>query len=329
MALDVREQWQQELAQAYTDPLQLAEFLGLSSDWAAQQSRARTLFPMRVPKPFVRLMEKGNAQDPLLLQVMPLVDEFIQLPGFTSDPLAEAEHTPTRGLLHKYSSRVLIILRGGCAVNCRYCFRRHFPYGDHQLKTEDWQEITDYLASHPQVNEVILSGGDPLMAKDQHLFQVLERIEQFNHIKRVRIHTRLPIVIPSRLTRALADRLASSRLQAILVVHANHPKEISSELTENLSYWRQQGIWLLNQSVLLKGVNDQRDILSELSEALFSAGIQPYYLHQLDHVAGATHFAISDQEAKALHAALRATLPGFLVPTLVREIPGEMSKTPL
>lgn len=329
MTLDVRERWQQELAQSYTNPLQLAEFLGLSPAWAEQHSAARKLFPMRVPRPFVRLMEKGNEQDPLLLQVMPLMSEFEQLPGFTNDPLEEAEHTPTSGLLHKYQSRVLIILRGGCAVNCRYCFRRHFPYDDHQLQADDWEKIENYLAANPQVNEVILSGGDPLMAKDKHLFQVLERLEKFEHLKRVRIHTRLPIVIPSRLTTSLADRLARSRLQAVLVVHANHPREISPELSDNLKYWRQQGIWLLNQSVLLKGINDRIEVLSELSEALFQAGIQPYYLHQLDHVAGAAHFAITDTQAQALQSQLRTVLPGFLVPTLVREIPGELSKTPL
>ncbi|RUO20328.1 EF-P beta-lysylation protein EpmB [Aliidiomarina haloalkalitolerans] len=329
MTLDVRERWQQELAQSYTNPLQLAEFLGLSPAWAEQHNAARKLFPMRVPQPFVRLMEKGNEQDPLLLQVMPLISEFEQLPGFTNDPLAEAEHSPVPGLLHKYQSRVLIILRGGCAVNCRYCFRRHFPYEDHQLKRDDWDSIERYLSNHPQINEVILSGGDPLMAKEQHLLEAIQRIERFANIKRLRIHTRLPVVIPSRLTQSLLNVLTSSRLQSILVLHANHAREVSPELKRQLEKFRQQGVWILNQSVLLKDINDSVEALTALSEALFQAGIQPYYLHQLDAVAGAAHFAVADTEAVRLSAELRKQLPGFLVPTLVREIPGEPNKTPL
>ncbi|MCH8502531.1 MAG: EF-P beta-lysylation protein EpmB [Aliidiomarina sp.] len=329
MPLEIREPWQLELAQSYTNPAQLAEFLELSPEWAAQHGQARKLFSMRVPRPFAELMEKGNPRDPLLLQVMPLTDEFLEVPGYQVDPLAEAEHSPAPGLLHKYTSRVLIIFRGGCAVNCRYCFRRHFPYADHQLKREDWDKIERYLNDHPQINEVILSGGDPLMAKEQHLFEAIQRIEQFANIKRLRIHTRLPIVIPSRLTQSLLEVLTSSRLQSVLVLHANHAREISPELKHQLAKFRQQGVWLLNQSVLLKDINDSVEALSALSEALFQAGIQPYYLHQLDTVAGAAHFAVDDAKAMRLSAELRKQLPGFLVPTLVREIPGEPNKTPL
>lgn len=329
MSLEIREPWQLALAQSFTNPAQLAEFLDLSQEWVAQHGRARMLFSMRVPRPFAELMEKGNPQDPLLLQVMPLADEFLEVPGYQVDPLAEAEHSPVPGLLHKYASRVLIIFRGGCAVNCRYCFRRHFPYEDHQLKREDWDNIERYLATHTQINEVILSGGDPLMAKDQHLLEAIQRIEQFAHIKRLRIHTRLPVVIPSRLTESLLNVLTSGRLQSILVLHANHAREVSPELMRQLAKFRQQGVWLLNQSVLLKNINDSVPALAALSEALFHAGVQPYYLHQLDTVAGAAHFAVADRDALQLNAALRAQLPGFLVPTLVREIPGEPNKTPL
>ncbi|MFD1008846.1 MULTISPECIES: EF-P beta-lysylation protein EpmB [Oceanisphaera] len=320
--------WQKELAQAFTTPEQLLHYLQL--DAAPWQSgfKARRLFPMRVPRPFAAKMRKGDANDPLLRQVLPLVAEFDEVPGFVTDPLEE-HHSALPGLLHKYRSRVLLVVRGGCAVNCRYCFRRHFPYADNSPNQAGWQAALNYISEHPEINEVILSGGDPLMAKDAQLATLLDGLEAIKHLKRVRIHTRLPVVIPARLTDELRQRLSTSRLQAVMVLHINHANEIDDNLSQRLSSWRTAGITLLNQSVLLAGVNDSTSALCELSERLFSAGILPYYLHQLDKVAGAAHFAVDDLTATALMADMLTQLPGFLVPKLVREIGGEHHKTPI
>jgi L-lysine 2,3-aminomutase len=325
---DLHINWQKELARAFTSPEQLLHYLQI--DAAPWQSgfQARRLFPMRVPRPFADKMRPGDAQDPLLRQVLPLGEEFEQVPGFVADPLDEHD-SALPGLLHKYESRVLLVVRGGCAVNCRYCFRRHFPYADNSPGRDGWREALDYIAAHPEINEVILSGGDPLMARDDHLDSLITGLEAISHLKRLRIHTRLPVVIPARLTEALQQRLGQSRLQAVMVLHINHANEIDDELTARLVPWRRAGITLLNQSVLLAGVNDNADALCQLSERLFEAGVLPYYLHQLDKVAGAAHFAVDDNEATALLAGMLARLPGFLVPRLVREIGGEYSKTPI
>lgn len=327
--LTCRPSWKYQLASAYTDPVELGQYLQLPATWIAQHAPARALFPLRVPRHFAELMAIGNPHDPLLRQVWPLTDEFRQTPGFIEDPLGEKEASAGNAILHKYSSRLLLIVRGGCAVNCRYCFRRHFPYQEHKLGRAELENVHQYLMADTELNEVILSGGDPLMADDTHLEAILSLIESVPHIRRVRIHSRLPVVIPDRLTLDLAKRLEQSRLDTILVIHANHAREISQPLKENLAIWRQHGIHLLNQSVLLREVNDDAETLTELSEALFSAGVLPYYLHQLDKVAGAAHFAVTDEQAGLFMQELRARLPGFLVPKLVREIAGEPSKTPI
>lgn len=321
--------WQQQLARAYKDPFILGQALQLPSDWIEQHAPARSLFPLRVPQHFANLIQPGNTEDPLLRQVWPLDNEFKHEPGFGNDPLGEEDATAGNGILHKYRSRILLILRGGCAVNCRYCFRRHFPYDSHKISRNELQEISQYIKNNPDVNEVILSGGDPLMASDEQIGYVLDELEMLTQLKRIRIHSRLPVVIPDRLTNPLAERLQQSRLQSILVIHANHPNELSPLLNERLQIWRRAGVHLLNQSVLLKGVNDNAEVLHDLSETLFSMNVMPYYLHQLDKVAGAAHFAVSDTHANLLHKQLLTSLPGFLVPKLVGEIAGEASKTPL
>ncbi len=320
--------WQKELAQVFTSPEQLLEYLELDpGPWQAGLA-ARRLFPMRVPRPFADKMEKGNPHDPLLRQVLPLAEEFLQVPGFVKDPLAEHD-SALPGLLHKYRSRVLLIVRGGCAVNCRYCFRRHFPYDDNSPDKAGRERALDYIAAHPEINEVILSGGDPLMAKDEHLDTLITGLEAIPHLKRLRIHTRLPVVIPSRLTDGLLQRLRISRLQTVMVLHVNHANEVDDTLASTLLDWRGAGITLLNQGVLLAGVNDDADTLSRLSERLFEAGVLPYYLYLLDKVEGAAHFNVEEQQARQLMAQLLTRLPGFLVPKLVREIGGETSKTPV
>lgn len=319
--------WQWQLKHAVSDPQQLLQQLALSSEQVGA-GQARRLFPMRVPQAFVDKMAKGDANDPLFRQIWPSDAEFEQVPGYLLDPLQEHD-SAIPGLIHKYRNRLLLVVRGGCAVNCRYCFRRHFPYADNKPSEHHWQPAIDYIQQHPELNEVILSGGDPLMANDQQLGQLLDALEQIPHLKRLRIHTRLPVMIPERLTSTLLTRIQRSSLQPVLVLHINHANEIDTRLKAALAPYQQAGIWLLNQSVLLAGVNDQAETLVALSEALFDAGIHPYYLHVLDPVAQTAHFDVDEARAKQLMQAMLAQLPGFLVPKLVREIAGEASKTPL
>lgn len=328
LPITVRASWQRELAEVCTDANQLAAQLALPADFITRHLGASKLFPLRVTQHFISLMARGDRNDPLLRQVLPHADEFIQVDGYVADPLAEQQHQQP-GILHKYSSRVLVILRGGCAINCRYCFRRHFPYHQHHFGPQQRAELLAMIRADSAINEVILSGGDPLLATDAQLDRLLSELEALPQLTRIRIHSRLPVVLPSRLTRELAERLQHSRLNAVLVIHSNHPNEIDPILTAALQHWRGYNITMLNQSVLLRGVNDNADTLASLSEKLFSAGVLPYYLHQLDKVAGASHFAVSDDQARQIEHQLRGILPGFLVPQLVREIAGEPSKTPL
>ena len=320
--------WQRELADSVTDPQQLLQQLGLKTSDFADPVSARRLFAMRVPKPFISKMRPGDPQDPLLLQVLPDAEEFTVTPGFSDDPLAE-QSNPQPGLLHKYESRVLIIFRGGCAINCRYCFRRHFPYQDNNINKARLQELLDYVQAHSQVNEVILSGGDPLMASDDHIQWFVEKLQAIEHVTRFRIHTRLPVVIPQRLTEQLADILTGSRLKSVMVLHINHANEIDDALAERLTVLSKKGVTLLNQAVLLNKINDTVEAQVALSEKLFEASVMPYYLHLLDKVAGAAHFEVTEAQAKAIMSGMLARLPGFLVPRLVREIPDRPSKTPI
>ncbi|MCE0557060.1 MULTISPECIES: EF-P beta-lysylation protein EpmB [unclassified Motilimonas] len=326
--LPVQGHWQKELANAIKTPSELIKILNLNEKDFIEGFIARQSFPMLVPMPFVKKMQVGDKQDPLLRQVLPLKEELLEVEGFGPDPLEE-HNTAVPGLLHKYKSRVLFIVKGGCAVNCRYCFRRHFPYQDNSPNKTEWHTAIDYIRQHTEINEVILSGGDPLMAKDEHIDWLLTQLEQIPHLTRVRLHTRLPVVIPSRLTDALLSRLQQSPLKAVMVLHINHANELDQELTRMLQRTRRYGITLLNQSVLLKGINDTSADLINLSEALFTADVLPYYLHQLDKVAGAAHFEVHEDKAKQLVKMMLNELPGFLVPKLVREVAGEKSKTPL
>ena len=278
-------------------------------------------FPVRVPEPFVTRMVPGDPHDPLLRQVLAVADERHAMPGFVKDPLDELEG-PMPGVLHKYRSRVLVIYRGGCAINCRYCFRRHFPYQENTLTARDIDGLVSYLKAHPEVNEVILSGGDPLMADDQALSGLFVRLESVSSIHRLRIHTRLPIVIPERVTDPLCQAIAATALPVVMVLHSNHANEIDQSVMDAVSQLRVVCRSVLNQSVILKGINDSADVLIALSERLFEAGIDPYYLNVLDRVSGAHHFDVSDLEVAALHQALLNALPGYLVPKLVREVPG-------
>lgn len=320
--------WQRQQADLITDPAELLALLELDAVELPGSLAAAQDFPLRVPRRYVDLIEKGNPQDPLLRQVLSVPAELEAVPGYGVDPLEEGDHTPVSGLLHKYQGRALLVVTGACAVHCRYCFRRHFPYQSH-LSGKRWEQALAWLADRPDINEVILSGGDPLTLTNRRIEQLLEALAGIPHLRRLRIHSRTPVVIPERLDEELLALLSAPRWRTVLVLHANHPREISDSLVVRGRQWQRAGITLLNQSVLLAGVNDQLETLVDLSDRLHEAGILPYYLHQLDKVAGAAHFAVSDSQALTLHKALRASLPGFLVPRLSREVPGEPAKTVL
>ncbi|MCJ8319241.1 MAG: EF-P beta-lysylation protein EpmB [Colwellia sp.] len=320
--------WQKELANVVTDPKILLEMLNIETKNYLQHFKARQLFPVRVPRPFIKKMQKGNINDPLLKQVMPLFSEFLITEGFIADPLGEHD-TAVEGLLHKYKHRVLLIVKSGCAVNCRYCFRRHFPYADNSPNKIRWQQALDYIQQHEEITEVIFSGGDPLMASDEHLAWLVSQIENISHVKRLRLHTRLPVVIPQRITASLVKLLSKTRLKTTMVLHINHSNEIDKALSSSLELLREARIPLFNQSVLLKGINDQAQVLSQLSEKLFDNGIQPYYLHMFDQVQGAAHFDVPEKQAVKIAKEMMMILPGFLMPKLVREIAGEANKTPI
>ncbi|MBP2196236.1 EF-P beta-lysylation protein EpmB [Pantoea cypripedii] len=324
-----REDWLQQLADVVTDPAELLQLLALERHAElAEGADARRLFALRVPRAFIQRMKTGDAQDPLLLQVLTSRQEFNDAPGYSTDPLDE-QSSVVPGLLHKYRNRALLLVKGGCAVNCRYCFRRHFPYQDNQGNKRNWQAAIDYIADHPELDEIIFSGGDPLMAKDHELAWLVDALEKIPHLKRLRIHSRLPVVIPARITEGLCQLLADTRLQVLLVSHINHAQEIDDELRYGMQMLKRAGVTLLNQSVLLRGVNDNARCLADLSNALFDAGILPYYLHVLDKVQGAAHFFVPDDEARALVRELLTMVSGYMVPKLAREIGGEPSKTPL
>jgi len=320
--------WQKELGQVFTDPEKLLNYLSIDPTQYQESFAARKLFPMRVPVPFADRMEAGNINDPLLKQVMTSSDEFIEQSGFSDDPLLEQE-TPIPGLLHKYENRVLLMLKTACAINCRYCFRRHFPYQDNSINQSGIHDAANYIADKPQINEVILSGGDPLMASDKHITQLMELLSPIPHITRVRIHTRLPVVIPSRMTDELLSTLQIAPFNIIVVLHINHANEIDDSVIDMVAAMKARNITVLNQAVLLKDINDDVDSQIALNESLFDAGIMPYYLHLLDKVSGATHFDSDEKAAILLMQQLYQQLPGFLVPKLVREIGGQAHKTPI
>jgi EF-P beta-lysylation protein EpmB len=324
-----REDWLTQLADVVTSPDELLHLLNIDADANLLAGRdAKRLFALRVPRAFIARMEPGNPNDPLLRQVLTSQEEFINAPGFSTDPLEE-QHSVVPGLLHKYTNRALLLVKGGCAVNCRYCFRRHFPYAENQGNKRNWQMAMEYIASHPELDEIIFSGGDPLMAKDHELDWLMTQLEAIPHIKRLRIHSRLPIVIPARITDTLVARISASSLQVLLVNHINHTNEIGAEFRTAMKQLRMADVTLLNQSVLLRGVNDNAQTLADLSNALFDAGVMPYYLHVLDKVQGASHFLVSDEEARAIIRELLTRVSGYMVPKLAREIGGEPSKTPL
>jgi L-lysine 2,3-aminomutase len=321
--------WKQDLAHAFRCAEDLIAELGLEREEIEDFDAEPPGFRMLVPRGFAALMTPGDARDPLLRQVLPLGSEHVSHPGFSIDPVGDASASLGEGLLRKYAGRALLIATGACAVHCRYCFRRHFPYSSLGSSSDRTSAALDVIASDPGISEVILSGGDPLMLDDDALGELFGHLRGIAHIKRVRIHTRLPVVLPSRVTDGLCRLLSESRLSTSVVIHANHCNELGSAAEAALLKLRRSGPPILNQSVLLRGVNDSVDALGALSERLFECGVLPYYLHQLDPVQGAAHFEVSDDRALQLGRTLRERLPGYLVPRLVREVAGAASKTPL
>ncbi|MGZ4957879.1 MAG: EF-P beta-lysylation protein EpmB [Methylomonas sp.] len=320
--------WQQALAEAFTNVDALCRHLKIDPETLPLLPDFKA-FPLRVPRGFVDCMEPGNPNDPLLRQILPLQEELQQMPGYSHDPVGDLNAVATSGVIHKYQGRVLLIVTGACAVHCRYCFRRNFPYGELQLSSQKLQQAIDYIASRPEISEVILSGGDPLLLNDEKLGRLLETLERIGHLKRIRVHSRVPVVLPSRITSALLDNLMNTGKQIVLVFHANHPNELSAEVGAACSRMQKHRISLLNQSVLLKGVNDDGDTLCRLSERLFDFGILPYYLHSLDHAYGTGHFAVAEDRARQLVQQMQCTLPGYLVPRLVKEQAGAAYKLPV
>lgn len=321
--------WQQELAQAITDPAELLQILQLDRAWLAAAERATKQFPLRVPRYFVDLMRPGDPDDPLLRQVLPLAEELAATPGFVSDPVGDLDAIAGQGMLQKYQGRALLITTGACAVHCRYCFRRHFPYPAENAGRDQWQEVLSGLSGRPEISEAILSGGDPLALSDKRLGTLLDGLAAIPHLRRLRLHSRTPVVLPSRITADLIALLGNTRLSTSLVLHCNHPEELTPTLAAALSPLREAGVSLLNQSVLLAGVNDNVSTLQALSEDLFDMGVLPYYLHHLDPVAGAAHFRVDRGRARDLQEQLRTSLPGYLLPRLVVEQPRAKAKLPL
>lgn len=320
--------WQDQLRNVITSATQLLNMLGLDASEAGLCEAACRDFPVKVPHSFVRRMRAGDSTDPLLLQVMSRSEELLEVPGYGRDPVGECgAANPHPGIIHKYHGRVLLIVSGGCAIHCRYCFRRHFPYSENQNSREQWREALDYIRAERSIEEVILSGGDPLVATDEQLDDLVEQLAAIGHVRRLRIHSRLPIVIPQRMTDSLLDAISHSALQTIMVIHCNHANEIDSSVTAAIAAMHRQGITTLNQAVLLAGVNDSVEAQVALNKKLFDSGALPYYLHLLDRVAGAAHFDVPEKRAQVLMSEVAARLPGYMVPRLVREIAGATAKT--
>jgi EF-P beta-lysylation protein EpmB len=321
--------WQQLWRDAVRDPRELLDLLGLDAADLGISDAAATQFPLRVPRGFVAKMRHGDPHDPLLRQVLPLDAEMRPMPGFSLDAVGDGAAKAADGVIRKYRGRALLITTGSCAVHCRYCFRRHFDYAAETAAAGNWREAADVIRADTDIDEVILSGGDPWSLSTAKLAELTDALAAVPHLKRLRVHTRLPVVLPERVDSALLAWLRGLPWPVTVVLHANHANEIDAGVEHACRALREAGATLLNQAVLLRGVNDNVDALAALSERSFAAGVLPYYLHQLDRVQGSAHFEVDDDEARRLHAALAVRLSGYLVPRLVREVAGDPGKRPL
>jgi len=319
------ENWQRSLQEAKLTVSELLAQLQLRSESMNALHHMQD-FPLRVTQSYVRRIEASNPNDPLLRQILPVADELLAIPGYTHDPLQEKQANPVPGVLHKYHGRVLLTVTGACAIHCRYCFRRSFPYQENNPGKKGWERVFEYIQNDPSIREVILSGGDPLSVPDEHLAFLLGSLKQLPHLKRIRIHSRMPIVLPERITPSLLSILENLTLPVVMVIHCNHAQEINDEVQAVLINLHRACHSVLNQAVLLRGVNDTVDALVSLSNALFETQVQPYYLHLLDPVKGAHHFDVSQDKAIALMSDISKQLPGYLVPKLVKEVPGAAGK---
>ena len=317
--------WQTAMKRAIRCSQQLRRVLGLQEQ---PKATAAAAFPTFVPLEFVQRIRRGDENDPLLRQVLATAAEQLPQPGFADDPVGDLDALAAPGLLHKYGGRALVISTGACGIHCRYCFRREFPYQQAGSRESSWRPSIAYLATHPEIDEVILSGGDPLTLVDDQLRKLTESIQSIDHVKRLRIHTRMPIVIPQRVTSDFVEHLGGLRLTSWVVVHVNHPHELDAAVVARLAKMIDAGIPVLNQAVLLRGVNDEAETLIELCRQLVNHRVQPYYLHQLDRVSGASHFEVPVARGLELMQQVRHALPGYAVPRYVVERPGEASKTP-
>lgn len=321
--------WQTEMASAITSAQELVTELGLDPGLISAATAAGSTFRLRVPRSYLARIRRGDASDPLLRQVLPIEAELADTADYTSDPLGERAALRAPGLLQKYQGRALLITTSACAVHCRYCFRREFPYAQQTSDSFRWSEALDEIAGDPSIEEVILSGGDPLSLSDARLASLTDAIQRIAHVRRLRVHTRQPVVLPSRVDAGLTRWLTQLRLPVVFVLHVNHPNEINTEVRTACAQLRESGATLLNQTVLLHGINDDADVLAELSRCLFEAGVLPYYLHVLDRVRGAAHFDVPEESARLIAGQLAAQLPGYLVPRLAREIHGAPAKVTL
>ena len=316
--------WQQELAEGFDSIADILDYLNIPH--TSQDCKNQSSFPVRVPREFVSRMKKGDLNDPLLKQILPTPDEILTMPGFINDPVGDIKAMTETGVIHKYHGRVLLIVTGSCSINCRYCFRRNFPYSDFQLTTTKHLAAIHYIETHQDISEVILSGGDPLLLSDNKLLDLIQKIDHIPHIKRIRIHSRIPIVLPSRITAELCNKLSTIKKDLIMVVHSNHANELNHAVNLACNLLKKANITLLNQAVLLKGINDSANQLFILSEKLFSFNIMPYYLHLLDKATGTAHFEVDKDQAIHLMDKIKKRLPGYLVPKLVREQAGVANK---
>lgn len=323
--------WRGSMKRAIRSAGELRKHLNLASpvddpNGAADEDHG---FPVFVPLEFAARMKPGDPNDPLLRQVLPLLEEAESPEGFSSDPVGDLHAAVAPGLLHKYHGRALAITTGACGIHCRYCFRREFPYSDNSSRGDHLDLALKYLRENDSIEEVLLSGGDPLTLTDDSVAELMQRIESIPHVRRLRWHTRMPIVIPSRVTNAWIERMQASRLTSWVVVHCNHPAELDAETGAALMRLVDAGVPVLNQAVLLRGVNDDVDVLESLCRRLIDLRVMPYYLHQLDRVRGAAHFEVDQDCGRALVSQLESRLPGFAVPRFVCEQAGEASKTRL
>jgi EF-P beta-lysylation protein EpmB len=319
--------WQTSLATAIKSVAELLEYVGITQHPSALLDEQFNQFPLRVPHGYADKIRKGDINDPLLRQVLPTKNELECPPGYTLDPLGEKQASPAPGIIHKYHGRVLLVITGACAIHCRYCFRRHFPYAEHRMGSDEREQTLNYLRSNESISEVIFSGGDPLAVNDKLLSQWITAISHIPHIKRLRFHTRLPAVIPERITDQLLASISQCRQQVVFVLHINHANEIDSQIASAISKLKEHDVTVLNQTVLLKDINDHSQTLADLSTKLFSAGALPYYLHVLDKVAGGAHFDLAQNDAQYIYGQLVNLLPGYLVPKLVVEQAGHTAKT--